>query len=329
MKTEEEFKRYYESEVLESLRELESSRKKTLLKLVAFIFFMLAAAVFIAVALWAAITFNSEFLVCCLFILPLAWLFGLAFGLGKIKNSYVKAYKGEVMPKIIRFIDEGLQYSYQGGIGSSDFIRSGIFLTYPDQYSCEDHVFGTVDKTAISFSEVHAKEKREHQDREGRKRTEYITIFRGIFFVADFNKSFRHKTLVLPDKAERLFGKMIGGFLQSKNISRPQLVKMEDPEFEKYFVVYSQDQVEARYILSTSLMQRITEFKKKTGKNIYFSFVDDKLMAAIPYKKDLFEPRLIRSILDEKQVMEHYKTLHLIIGIVHELNLNTRIWSKK
>ena len=47
------------------------------------------------------------------------------------------------------------------------------------------------------------------------------------------------------------------------NFSRPPLVKLEDPEFEKHFVVSGEDQVEARYILSTCLMQRLTDFRNK------------------------------------------------------------------
>ncbi|MCX6694844.1 MAG: DUF3137 domain-containing protein, partial [Candidatus Altiarchaeota archaeon] len=131
------------------------------------------------------------------------------------------------------------------------------------------------------------------------------------------------------DSAEKMFGKMIGGFIQSKNITRPPLVKMEDPEFEKDFVVYGQDQVEARYVLSTSLMQRITEFRKKTGKNIFLSFVDDKLMVAIPYKKDQFEPSLFHSIVDFEQIRQFHAVLQLTAGIVEDLNLNTRIWNKQ
>ena len=66
----------------------------------------------------------------------------------------------------------------------------------------------------------------------------------------------------------KLFGRL-GRKLQSLNVFRGELIRLEDPEFESHFVVYGSDQIEARYILSTSLMARITDFKEKTGKKIY------------------------------------------------------------
>ena len=72
--------------------------------------------------------------------------------------------------------------------------------------------------------------------------------------MADFNKNFNGHTVVLPDTAEKILGKF-GQSLQSMS-SRGELVKLEDPEFEKEFCVYGDDQVEARYILSPALMKR-------------------------------------------------------------------------
>ncbi len=328
MKSEEELGEYYEKELLPSLKELNSKRKKTLLLLFGFCVFQAILAVFVFGFVLAIFWVENPMAVCCFPFPPIIWLIIFALGISKIKGSYVKDYKTQVMPKVVKYIDSGLEYAYSKTIPQSEFTRSQLFLTHPDSYSGEDHISGVVGKTQVQFSEVHAQEKRETRDSKGHRHTHYVTIFKGVFFIADFNKSFKERTLVLPDSAEKMFGKVLGGFLQSKNITRPPLVKLEDPEFEKYFVVYSKDQVEARYVLSPSLMQRITEFRKKTNKSIYLSFVDDKLMVAIPYGKNLFEPRLFRSIVDPNQINEYYKTIELVIGIVDDLNLNTRIWSK-
>ena len=40
-------------------------------------------------------------------------------------------------------------------------------------------------------------------------------------------------------------------------LPRQKLIKMDNPEFEKEFVVYSDNPIKARYILTHSLMQRI------------------------------------------------------------------------
>ena len=50
---------------------------------------------------------------------------------------------------------------------------------------------------------------------------------------------------------------------------------------------------------------------------------------AIEYNKDLFEPSIFRSLLNYKIAMEYVSTLHLAIGIVEELKLNQKLWSKR
>ena len=105
--------------------------------------------------------------------------------------------------------------------------------------------------------------------------------------------------------------------------------KGENPEFERYFVVYGDDQIESRYVLSTSLVQRILDFRKKTGRRVYLSFVGSQVFVAIPYRRSLFEPRVFASIVGFKGVREYFDDLKLALGIVEDLNLNTRIWSRQ
>jgi hypothetical protein len=77
------------------------------------------------------------------------------------------------------------------------------------------------------------------------------------------------------------------------------------------------------------LVRSILEFKKKWNTKIYLSFVDSKVYIAISLKKNLFETRLFKTILDYSYIEENVKYLLLLIGIVEDLNLNTRIWTKE
>ncbi len=49
---------------------------------------------------------------------------------------------------------------------------------------------------------------------------------------------------------------------------------------------------------------------------------------AIEYNDDMFEPSLFRSLLNYKIAMEYVATLHLATGVVEELKLNQKLWSK-
>ncbi len=332
MRTADEIRAHYKSELLPQLKDLDGRRKKILVGLIAADLVgaaMMALPLIISIS--AAMFFPEQSTaLCCVGIIP-AFLgiivIGGAYHL--MTKSYVSDFKRDVMGKIVKFMDEGLEYNPSSSVPMSTYHDSNIFQSHVDRSHGEDYVSGIVGKTKIEFSELHTEYKTQHTDSEGHRHTSWNTIFRGVFFVADFNKEFKGRTLVLPDTAEKTFGTAIGQFLQSKSIGRPDLVKLEDPEFEKLFVVYGNDQIEARYILSTSLMSRMVDFRKKTGKKISFSFTGSKVMVAIPFRENLFEPRILRSIVDPKQIEKYAETLATVVGIVEDLNLNTRIWSKK
>jgi hypothetical protein len=333
MKTEAEFREYYERTLLPELKPLESRRYRIMAGVIVSTIIGLALMVgapLTVILLQTYLQADNPLICCCLGGVP--FIIGVAI-LGSAYPAMTKAYrrdfKENIIKRIIKCIDENLDFDPSRSISRETYDRSKIFLTHVDRFGGHDLVFGTIGKTKMEFSEVHTEYKTETRDSHGHRHTQWHTIFRGLFIVADFNKNFKGATTVLPDTAEKLFGTMIGSFLQSHNIGRPDLVKLEDPEFEKLFVVYGTDQVEARYILSSSLMQKIIEFKKKTGKRIHLSFVNNNVVVAISYDKDLFEPRVFRTIVDYKLTQSYYEDLQLATSLVDELGLNTRIWGKQ
>jgi hypothetical protein len=315
MKTLDQLREFYQTALLPDLRALEDRRKAAVKQLL----IMGGAAVAIALLLLGVVVRAGP--------IGIILIAGVLIGAGvlgsRMTRGYRSVFKVAVIAKLVRFIDENLRYSPQQGLSESVFRAADLFNQHIDRYTCEDQVSGRVGATEMAFSEVHA----EYKTKGHKGQTQWHTIFRGILFTADFNKAFRGKTVVLPDTAERLLGSL-GQTLQSWTPGRDDLVKLEDPEFEREFVVYGSDQIEARYILSTSLMERILQFKRKTGKRIGLSFVGSKVFVAVPYTKNLFEPRLFSTLLDFGPIAQYFEDLQLAMGIVEDLNLNTRIWSK-
>jgi hypothetical protein len=318
-----DFAHFYVGTLLKDLKGLEVIRKRVVLRLkilfaVSVTFFMISLAIdrgfgmsgsfpiTVGILLVPIVTFMYRFLI----------------------SGYVYAFKVNVIQKIVHYIDPGLAYTPTGHVAKWQIVGSRIFSKHPDRVRGDDLVQGRVGETNMQFSEVHVEAKHESTSSGGARQRRWSTIFRGLFFVADFNKKFSGKTLVLPDTAERVLG-CLGSYLQSLNVARGELIRMEDPEFERYFVVYGDDQIEARYILSTSLMQRITEFRRKTGRRMCLSFMGSHVYVAIPYERRLFEPRVFRSILGFKGIEQYLEDFNLFIGIVEDLNLNTRIWTKE
>lgn len=318
-----EFKAFYESDLRPVLESFEARRKRILR----------------ATSITLAVVFLLVGLVCLLapglrqnpvgmIVLALVGV-GLVVLVGVLSsNGFVRDFKVAVVGEIVKFVDSSLRYSPEDYIREGVFRSGRIFENRIDRYRGEDRVEGKVGATDVKFSEIHAEYKTVTHDSKGRRHTHWHTIFKGLYFVADFNKEFANLTVVLPDTAEKLFG-FLGKSLQGLNFTRGQLIKLEDPEFEKEFVVYGDDQVEARYILSTSLMSRITEFKRKTRCPVYLSFVSSSVHVAVRTKRDMFEPRMLRTLLNFELVREYLEDLQLALGIVEDLNLNTRIWTKQ
>ena len=265
--------------------------------------------------------------------IPLALTLIISIGVSYFKirpiwETYYNEFKEQVIRQIISFIDESLSYNPSSRITQSEFEECGIYRTHIDRYRGDDYVEGVIDKTQIKFSEIHAEYKTETRDSKGRRRTHWHTIFKGLLFSVDFNKDFNVKTYVLTDTAEKMFG-FLGTKLQSMNKSRGELVKLESPDFEKAFAVYSDNQIEARYILSPSFMERILAFKNYTKKKIQLSFISSRMYLAVPYSKNLFEPRLFGDIVNFNHIKDYHNDLSLVLDLVNSLNLNTRIWTKK
>ncbi|MBI5225494.1 DUF3137 domain-containing protein [Candidatus Micrarchaeota archaeon] len=292
---------------------LEDERKKVKNKLIVLICAILLIFIFIL------LTINFDLIL-------FAGIIGFgayAIGSGMIKGKYVSAFKRNVIAKIIASYNPLFEYLPTSGIGAAEFNSSKIFQTIPNIYSSEDMIKGTAGKTKMVFSEIDAK-----KETGSGKHRKVTPIFHGLFFIADFNKNFKTPTFVFPDSGSSFFGNLISDFLQATNIAKSQLVKLEDPEFEKYFTVYCADQIEARYILSPSLMQRIVEFRKKVGKEVLISFINSDINIAIRMNENYFEPT-IWSPLDKNQIKQYFDQLELVFGIVEDLDLNERIWAKK
>ena len=237
-------------------------------------------------------------------------------------------YKKLVIPALLKEIDPGLAYNPEGYIPKEEFRRSKIFSQSIDSYHGEDLVCGSYKGIPVRFSELKVQEK--HSDG---KNTSYHTFFDGVFMIADFNKDFKYSHWVLPDSAEAAFGQVVGNFLQKLHLpGRGHMTRMEDPAFEKKFVVYTEDDVEARYILTPKLMHtmlKLSERFRKGASRIGFAFMNSNVYVAIPIEggRDLFEMPSHGDMGGEtaRRTQEELKD---ILSVFDVMELDLRLWSK-
>lgn len=150
-----------------------------------------------------------------------------------------------------------------------------------------------------------------------------VTDFKGIFVKVKIPKNFQGTTVV---RAERK------GNSTPKGLKRVQL---EDPEFEKIFNVYSDDQIEARYLLTTAFMERLKNvrhiFSKNTGgqeylPDIYCVFDKGFLIIAISTSENFFEVASIFKTMIQKEAYEEvFYQLVSIFDLIYSLKLEQNI----
>lgn len=240
-------------------------------------------------------------------------------------NEYRTQFKKEVVGKIVKCINPTYTYGADQHISESFYNRSHIFShkTAPDSFSGNDLVTGLIGKTPFQFSEIESQEEEVYYNSNGDRKTKSVTIFKGIFFVAEFHKNLKQETIVVPEKENiNILGKE-----KKKHPIFGDLVKLENPEFEKIFSVYSNNQNEARYILTPTMMEAMVSVYKNYNRKIYFSFIGENVYFSMPMSKDMFEPTIWKA-LKYKDIEEMFILFNLNAIIINEMDLNTRIWSK-
>ncbi len=310
------------ADLQQELKVLDQDRKELLLKI-----FTLLIACLGGISLVISIFKSKDIFVLkpvLFFIIAVSTLVGVFVNKVWIR-TYKKEFKYRIVEKLFAKILPGSIYDSNGSIPKYDYDLSKLFPQRVDRYTGEDFVSGKVGETEFYFSEL--KTYYQSQDKNNRKRDHLI--FSGLFFVADFHKNFSGFTFVLPDYLGNITGSNILDKMMGKLDSRPgELIVLEDPVFESLFRVYSTDQVEARYILSSSMMSRIVSLQKKMGNRISIAFVASKVFVAIHTRKNMFEPSLFKPVERFELIHEFAEDFKFTCEIVEELNLNTRIWSK-
>ena len=124
-------------------------------------------------------------------------------------------------------------------------------------------------------------------------------VFVGQIWVINYDHKFTGETVVLRDR----------GLLNPRSKAKMKRVGLVDPIFEKIFEVYSTDQVEARYLLTPTFMQKLVDLEQSVdGKKIRFAFSGGKLLIAVETENrfeagSMFDPltsaERTQKILDE------------------------------
>ena len=227
--------------------------------------------------------------------------------------TYQNSIKNEIFPRILSFVGDFI-FSAEVADRVYRYKSSGLLPAYSTETS-EDNIIGEYQGVKIELFETHLKK--------WKKRGKYnrlITVFNGLIINLSMNKKFNGKTLVKQDKGS------VGNWF-SKKFTKLENVRLEDPRFERTFEVFSSDQIEARYLLTVSFMERLLELGEIfDNAEIQLCFEKNNLLIVIPLRKPIFEPGPItepEDFVDDSQSL--LREMHLIFQIIDTLKLNMEL----
>jgi len=227
-----------------------------------------------------------------------------------------KAVKGFLLLEVCRFF--GFKYSESvGDVVFQEFDESGLLPRY-DRKDLEDRFYGNLN--GVEFDMFESKlEKVKTSTENGRTTTSSKKIYHGVLFRFAFPKRFNGRTLVLKDSG------LVGNFFKDFK-GAGERITLEDPRFEKLFEVWGSDQIEARYLLTPTLMERMVELARAiNSKRIEFCFMNNLLLVSAHVKKNQFEGGgLFTSVTDKRRVEELVNEICRVFDIVDTLQLTLK-----
>ncbi len=248
-----------------------------------------------------------DFYTVAFFVLPAVGVFMFFVYRDMLEKKYFENFKESLLKKLFELSAPEFQYFPNSCVADTLFIESGFVKGY-SEYSGEDLFQGIINEIPVEFSEITVSVKSQRDKRKLRKGK---IVFKGVFYAFSWNKTFSGVTQILPDKMEKLFGGL-GTLVQKMNSSallgdgRDSLVKFDNKDFEKEYAVYSDNEMEARSIISEPLMIFLLELKKNTNAKVYFSFVGNKVFLGINDNKDILKVGNINESVTEDGFLQKY-----------------------
>lgn len=240
--------------------------------------------------------------------LKVGFFAGLAgFGLSEwAKRPLLKRIKGGINGAIAKAI--GMDYAVDCEPGST-FARAEQFDMVPghDNSSFHDLWWGLVAGQPFTMHEARLTEQRG-----AGKSRRTVTVFEGQILSIGFNRRFHSTTLIEADGARRKF--LVGAEKEVCTIGGIELARVDitHPGFEERFTVWSNDQVEARYIVHPEYVERLLAVESAfAGEDIRALFHQGDLLITLK-TGDLFESGTLdagrdRAMVD--QVIAQYGAL--------------------
>ena len=191
--------------------------------------------------------------------------------------------------------------------GNHELFKEAGAIPYYERVADDDVFFGVY--KGVNYHIVES----EYEKGSGKSRT---TTFKGVVIKLDMNKEFSSHTVVCS-----------GNLFHSSPVGTLKRTELEDVEFEKKYDVFTNDPVDARYLLTPSFMEKLKNISLAFHCSIIkCAFYKSHLIISINTDTDLFSiGSLVKPVVDKKQFAELLEQFVSILALIDQLELNKNL----
>jgi len=305
-----DFYEKYRKKILPFVQKFDNERKtKLICAILSSVFFAIIGSIIILYILYLGFYVETEAQSECIkTVINVAISFyGVAIGSWCFfKKKFENKIKRNIMPVVCSCFPK-LRWS-EGFFNGADLFLASYITSEFDKEEYDDCFEGIFKDVYFQIVEAKYKKRGSKSD---------ILIFDGVIIKLDMNKFFQAHTVVVTNTL----------FKDKFTYQGLRHTTLEDVEFEKKFDVYTNDEVEARYLITPSFMQRLKAMKIAfKARSVSCAFYNNYLIIALPTDNDIFSLcSLTKPVDDAKQYFQMYEEIVSIIKLIDHFKLNQKI----
>lgn len=231
---------------------------------------------------------------------------------GKYKKEmpiYKNSFKENVISKIVPLVNSNLLYFNGNDIAINiepEYRASGFDGYDYNSFKVDDYIQGNIeDDLILRMADVIVKNIIQTKNGESSE-----DIFNGIFVMVNSGDT---------DDKEKDNNKIVTIYSNVYSINPDTKVEVESEEFNKYFLVSTNDKIYALQILTADVINILLTYKK-----VYDLDFEIKIRGARTYIRfhidNMFEPKIFKEALDKDDIYIYYNVLKFIIDFSKKLN---------
>ncbi len=225
-------------------------------------------------------------------------------------------FKPNVINLILYFLSDNLNYrnfKYDAKffLQRSTFLDSKIFATPAIFYRGEDYISGSIGSVDFELCEILVQDISPVNGK-------LQSIFKGIFLHSELQEEFTEILWIIPKNKKQFHLRAIEGLAIDGGQNVDHL--LQDAPYLEKFTTYATQNGNWKKLIPLEKQRMIAEFHERSQKDIYLSFVQNKVYLFLSEPKDFLEPYLLKSNVSFELVRDFFEDLQIVLTIVEDFD---------